>query len=71
MNANLFKDNWDEFKVDLKKEWGRFSDDDLLKIRGDYDDFMAVASQLYPERKDEVSRWAYEWYSVVQLPVGP
>lgn len=71
MNASLFQHNWDEFKDDLKRDWGKFTDDDLVKIRGDYDDFMALVSERYPGRRDEVSRWAYEWYSVVQLPATP
>lgn len=70
MNANLFKDNWDSFSLDLKKQWERFTDEDLLKIQGNYDMFMAVAMERYPERRDGVSRWAYEWFSVVPLPIG-
>ncbi len=29
------KAKWDEFKGDLKQEWDKFTDDDLLNIRGD------------------------------------
>jgi uncharacterized protein YjbJ (UPF0337 family) len=71
MNADLFKGKWDEFKGEIKKEWGKFTDEDLKKIQGDYDNFMAVALERYPGRREEVRRWADEWYSVVQFPAGP
>lgn len=71
MNARLFKANWSEFKGELKQEWDKFTDDDLTKIEGEYDMFMAVAHERYVDQSAEVSRWAYEWYSVVQLPVDP
>lgn len=71
MNANLFRGKWDEFKGELRKEWGKFTDDDLEKVQGEYDKFMRVVLERYPGRREEVSRWADEWYSVVQFPAGP
>ncbi len=71
MNASLFKGEWNEFKGDLRQEWGRFTDDDLVKIDGEYDKFMVVALERYPGRRAEVGRWADEWYSVVQFPAAP
>ncbi len=71
MNANLFRGKWDEFKGELKKEWSKFTDDDLEKVQGEYDKFMRVVLERYPGRRDEVRRWADEWYSVVQFPAAP
>ena len=72
MNATHFKGKWNEFKGELKKKWGEFTNDDLLKIEGDYDKFKGLAQERYADRKDEISQWADEWYRTTQSedPVG-
>ena len=37
MNADLFRGQWNAFKGELKKEWAKFTDDDLKKIDGEHD----------------------------------
>jgi uncharacterized protein YjbJ (UPF0337 family) len=71
MNADLFKGSWEEFKSDLRQEWGKFTDDDIKKIQGNYDNFMALVLERYPGRRNEVSRWTDEWYNAVQFPAPP
>jgi uncharacterized protein YjbJ (UPF0337 family) len=63
MNRNQFKGNWQQFKGELKKKWGQFTDDDLLEAEGDYDKFLGVIQKRYGDKKEEVTRWADEWYS--------
>ena len=72
MNANHFKGNWNEFKGELKKQWGAFTDDDLLKIEGDYDKFKGAVQKRYADRTDEINRWTDEWYrsAQTQRPAG-
>lgn len=66
MNADHFKGNWNQFKGELKKKWAAFTDDDLMKIEGDYDKFKGAIQKRYADRKDEISRWADDWYRSVQ-----
>jgi len=40
MNREQFKGQWKQFKGELKRQWGKFTDDDLMQIEGDYDKFM-------------------------------
>jgi uncharacterized protein YjbJ (UPF0337 family) len=46
MNKDQFK-WWIQFKGELKKQWGKFTDDDLLQIEGDYQKFRNIASQIW------------------------
>lgn len=62
MNRDHFKAQWNQFKGELKKQWGQFTDDDLLQIEGDYDKFMGTLQDRYADQKDAVSRWAEQWY---------
>ncbi|MBS0170685.1 MAG: CsbD family protein [Nitrospira sp.] len=62
MNTDQFKGKWVQFKGEVKKQWGKFTDDDLMQIEGDYDKFVGRVQERYGEKKDEVVRWADDWY---------
>jgi uncharacterized protein YjbJ (UPF0337 family) len=62
MNRDHFKGQWNQFKGELKRQWGQFTDDDLMQIEGDYDKFVGKLQERYADQKDEVSRWADQWY---------
>ena len=69
MNRDQFKGQWQQCKGELKKQWGQFTDDDLLQIQGDYDKFAGKVKERYGDKKDEVSRWADQWQSSLQSNV--
>lgn len=62
MNTDHFKAKWNQFKGELKTKWGAFTDDDLMRIEGNYDKFKGVIQERYADRKDEVTRWVDDWY---------
>ena len=70
MNADQFKGKWHQFKGEPKKQWGNFTDDDLMKIEGDYDKFKGSLQERYGDKKAEVSRWADDWYSRQNSPAS-
>jgi uncharacterized protein YjbJ (UPF0337 family) len=62
LNQDQFEGKWKQFKGDLKKQWGKFTDDDLMEIEGNYDKFEGKLQERYGKRKEEVRKWADEWY---------
>jgi len=62
MNKEQFKGSWQEFKGEIKKKWGHFTDNDLLEAEGDYDKFLGVVQKRYGDKKEEVERWAEDWH---------
>ena len=62
MNRDHFRGYWNQFKGDLKRQWGKFTDDDLLEIEGNYDKFVGKLQERYAEKKDEVNKWVDRWY---------
>ena len=62
MNKDQFKGRWAQFKGELKKQWGKFTDDDLLQIEGDYQKFQGTLQAKYGDQKEEVGRWADQWF---------
>ena len=62
VNKDQFAGNWKQFKGDLKKQWGKLTDDDLLIIEGNYDKFEGRVQERYGDKKEEVKRWTDEWF---------
>jgi uncharacterized protein YjbJ (UPF0337 family) len=63
MNQEQFKGGWDQLKGALKKDWGKITNDDLLRIAGDQQKFNTVVEARYGTMKGEVSKWADRWYA--------
>jgi uncharacterized protein YjbJ (UPF0337 family) len=63
MDNNKFKGNWHEFKGEVKRKWGKLTDNDLLECEGDYEKFLGIVQKRYGEEKDAVQSWANDWYS--------
>ncbi len=62
VNKDQFAGNWKQFKGDLKKQWGKLTDDDLLIIEGNYDKFEGRVQERYGDKREEVKRWTDEWF---------
>jgi uncharacterized protein YjbJ (UPF0337 family) len=61
MNKDQFKGSWRQFKGEVKKKWGQFTDNDLLEVEGDYDKFVGLMQKRYGNRKEEIERWTEDW----------
>ena len=62
MNADQLKGKWMRFKGELKQEWGKFTDDDLQQIEGNYDRFVGKVQERYGDKKSKLMKWADAWY---------
>ena len=62
MNKDQFKGSWGQFKGELKKQWGKLTDNDLLEVEGDYDKFLGIVQKRYGDQREEVKRWADQWF---------
>lgn len=74
MNNDQLKGKWMQFKGELKKKWGKFTDDDLQQIEGNYDKFIGKVQERYGDQKAEVLKWSDQWHQQSQQskeePVG-
>ncbi len=62
MNRDQFKGGWQQFKGEVKKKWGQMTDNDLVEAEGNYDKFLGVVQKRYGDKKEEIERWAEDWY---------
>lgn len=58
MNAEQLKGKWTHFKGDLKQKWGKFTDDDLKQIEGNYEKFIGKVQERYAGENVELMKWA-------------
>ena len=56
MNENVVKGNWKEIKSDLQKSWGKLTDDELEKTKGDMKAIGGLLQQRYGETQDFYSK---------------
>jgi uncharacterized protein YjbJ (UPF0337 family) len=66
MNADQLKGKWLQFKGDLQSKWGKFTDNDLQEIGGNYGRFVGKVQERYGENKRELMKWANQWYHKAQ-----
>ncbi|MDR4473789.1 MAG: CsbD family protein [Nitrospira sp.] len=62
VNQDQFEGKWKQFTGELKKQWGEFTDDDLLAIEGSVDKLEGKIQERYGDRREEVKRWIDEWF---------
>lgn len=63
MNQEQFQGRWEQLKGDLKKKWGKFTDDDLTEIEGDLEKFNGKLQEVYGNQKQEISDWTNTWFN--------
>lgn len=68
LNEDQFKGKWKQFKGELKKKWGNFTDDDLLYIEGRTDKLEGKIQERYGDRKEEVKKWVDNWFEQNKSP---
>jgi uncharacterized protein YjbJ (UPF0337 family) len=64
---NNSRDKWTHFKGDLKQTWGKFTDDDLKQIEGNYEKFIGKVQERYAGKKVEL-KWAATWHAKPTTP---
>lgn len=52
MNKDTFKGKWTQIKGSIKKTWGKLSDDDLEKIKGEKDKLIGLIQKSYGGTKE-------------------
>lgn len=57
MNEDRLKGKWNQIKGELKKKWGRLTDDDLTYTEGQLDKMMGRIQERTGEKKEEIQRF--------------
>jgi len=62
MNWDRIEGNWKQFTGKAKEQWGKLTDDDLVRAAGKRDQLEGLLQQRYGYAKDkakeEIDRWS-------------
>jgi uncharacterized protein YjbJ (UPF0337 family) len=61
MNWDQIKGEWKDLKGKAKVQWGKLTDDELVRIRGNRQQLEAALQKRYGVAKEEATRQVDEW----------
>jgi uncharacterized protein YjbJ (UPF0337 family) len=56
MNSDTFKGKWLQLKGQVRKQWGRLTDDDLDQIQGDTEILAGKLQERYGRSKEAIDQ---------------
>lgn len=62
MNKDRIEGQWKQVRGEVRKQWGKLTDDDLDKIAGERDKLEGRIQELYGRSRDEVHREVDAFY---------
>ncbi len=60
-NRDVLKGKWTQFKGEVRKQWGKLTDDDIMQINGDYEKLVGRLQERYGWARDRTEREIEEW----------
>jgi len=61
MNNDIIKGKWTQLKGEVKRQWGRLTDDQLVEINGDREKLLGFIQESYGVARDEAEKQIKAW----------
>jgi uncharacterized protein YjbJ (UPF0337 family) len=61
MNTDTLKGKWTQLKGNVRKQWGKLTDDDVDQVQGDSEILMGRIQERYGRTRDEAKREVDRW----------
>jgi len=62
MNWDVVKGNWKQLKGEVRKQWGKLTDDDWEEMAGEKDKILGKLQQRYGWSKEQAEREAEQQF---------
>ena len=53
MNSDVFQGKWNQFKGDIKRQWGKLTDDDIERVAGNREELVGRIQEAYGKNRRE------------------
>jgi len=63
MNRDQIEGKWKELKGEVKRQWGKLTDDDMAQLDGTKDKLVGVVQQRYGYEREQASRDVDEFWN--------
>lgn len=57
MNKNQMEGNWNQLKGEIKRRWGKMTDDDLMEAEGDMQKLAGKIQKKTGDDQQVIERW--------------
>jgi uncharacterized protein YjbJ (UPF0337 family) len=71
MNRDTLKGQWKQMKGEIKRRWGKLTDDELDQVEGNFDKLAGRIQERYGYQKDQAEREINEFLTTYKEPIGP
>ena len=61
MNTDVLKGKWNQLKGNVRKQWGKLTDDDVDQIQGDTEILLGRIQERYGRTRDEAQAELDRW----------
>jgi uncharacterized protein YjbJ (UPF0337 family) len=61
MNTDVLKGKWTQLKGNVRKQWGKLTDDDVDQVQGDAEILQGRIQERYGRTKEEAQREVDRW----------
>jgi len=62
MNSDILKGNWKQFRGEIKKQWGKLTNDDLDMIAGEYEKLVGQVQERYGYTREQAEEEIDEYF---------
>ena len=56
MNTDVLAGKWKQLKGEVKRQWGKLTDDELDQVEGNKDKLVGLVQERYGYARDQASR---------------
>lgn len=56
MNKDILKGNWKQFKGEVRKQWGKLTNDEVDQIAGEHERLVGLLQERYGYSREEAER---------------
>jgi len=57
MNEDTVKGKWTQLKGEIKRKWGKVTDDDLLVAEGNMDKLVGTIQERSGDQREAIQKW--------------
>ena len=61
MNQDILSGKWKEIKGEVRKAWGKLTDDEVEQTKGNFDSISGLVQQKYGYAKDDANGKVNQW----------
>lgn len=70
VNWDQIRGNWKQFKGEIRRQWGKLTDDDVAIIEGNREKLAGKIQERYGTTKEDAERQIEEWQRMEDTSFG-